>query len=264
MNPVIEEIYRTQRVVDGLGRSFNPFPTSIGYRQGVMLYDLVTETNAEETLEVGMAYGLATLFICQAHRDRGHGRHRAVDPYQEGRFKNIGLLNLQRAGLEPHLEFYSQPSFRVLPRLIERGDRLDFTFIDGMHLFDYVLVDLFYTDLMLKPGGHIMLDDIWLPSVRKALVFFLRNRRYRSVPRFVPRASRGIATIEPLPQPGKAKRTKPLRRRARRMLSLFLRNPLDFGMVTTFIRFALAGGLGWWVIQKRSDDERPWYAYRSF
>jgi predicted O-methyltransferase YrrM len=135
----------------------------------------------EKTLEIGMAYGLSTLFICQAHHDNGSGAHIAIDPFEDTRFKSIGLLNIKRANLEQLLRFYRSSSDEVLPQLCAQKDRFDFAFIDGSHLFDRVLVDFFYIDKLLNAGGHVAFDDLWMPAVRKAASFILKNRAYTLV-----------------------------------------------------------------------------------
>jgi hypothetical protein len=58
---------------------------------------------------------------------------------------------------------------------------IDFAFIDGAHTFDYVLVDLFLVDKLLKPLGIVALDDFDYPSIRKACRYFLTNMPYRSL-----------------------------------------------------------------------------------
>ena len=82
MNEVIERIYRTGKVEDPSRGPITPFPASIPYETGALLYSMVSREQLGRTLEVGMAYGLSTLFICQAHGDRGSGAHTAIDPYQ--------------------------------------------------------------------------------------------------------------------------------------------------------------------------------------
>ena len=34
----------------------------------------------------------------------------------------------------------------ALPRLVEQGKRIQFCFIDGLHTFDYTMLDAFYAD----------------------------------------------------------------------------------------------------------------------
>ena len=65
---------------------------------------------------------------------------------------------------------------------MQRGSRFDSILIDGSHLFDYVLVDFFYADKLLKNGGYVMFDDTWMPSIKKVLTFVMLNRRYTLMP----------------------------------------------------------------------------------
>jgi predicted O-methyltransferase YrrM len=150
-NELITEIYSTGYVRDIDGKQTNSLlKSAIPFDQGMALYNWIRHTEARHTLEVGMAYGLSTLFICQAHLDNGkHGHHVAIDPKQSTDFRSIGLLNIQRAKLMDILEFFEAPSYSILPQLLQREERFDLVFIDGMHTFDYTLVDFFYSDLLL-------------------------------------------------------------------------------------------------------------------
>lgn len=203
MNPLLEHIYKTKRVEDAEGNPVNPFPVAITYDEGATLYGLVKEKGLGDTLEIGMAYGMSTLFICQAHRDNGGGRHTSVDPFQHAQWKSIGLLNIKRAELEDLLRFYDSPSHAILPQLVADGEQFDFIFIDGMHLFDYALLDFFFADKLLRNGGYIMLHDLWMPAIKKVLTFIIQNRNYELLPGFgvkVRKASirRRLATGMPL------------------------------------------------------------------
>jgi predicted O-methyltransferase YrrM len=66
----------------------------------------------------------------------------------------------------------------MLPELNKRGVTIDFVFIDGMHTFDYTVLDLFYADKLLRPGGIICLHDMELPSKRKAFSYLMKYRKY--------------------------------------------------------------------------------------
>ena len=181
MNSVIKQIYDSGFVEDAQGNKLPHEGSSITAETGGMLYDFIRKTRPRATLEIGMAYGLSTLFICQALYDNGTGHHSAIDPFEQGKYQSIGLLNLERANLKSLLRFFNATSRDVLPQICTQGERFDFAFIDGSHFFDYVLVDFFYIDRMLDIGGHIAFDDIWMPAVRKAVSFVLRNKPYRIV-----------------------------------------------------------------------------------
>ncbi|HVF90096.1 MAG TPA: class I SAM-dependent methyltransferase [Blastocatellia bacterium] len=178
MNELLRAIYSTGRVEDKDGNAVECFPTSVPFETGALLYDLVRRHNLSRTIEIGMAYGMSALFICQALKDNDTGRHTAIDPAQETSWGSIGRLNIERAGLGDRLRFFPGSSHDVLPRLLMEKESFDFAFVDGMHLFDYTLVEFFYLDKMLEAGGYVAFDDIGLPSVRKAVSFILRNRAY--------------------------------------------------------------------------------------
>jgi len=186
VNPVLDEIYKTRIVTDDEGNTRDAFPASIQYADGQALYDITSQTKATRTLEIGMAFGLSTLFVCQAHKDKGAGHHTAIDPWQKRWFNNIGLRNVRNAQLDGDFRFFEAPSFEALAELGSKGERFDFVFIDGNHRFDYTLVDFFLVDKILNVGGHVMLHDPWMPSIRKILSFILRNRAdsFELVPEF--------------------------------------------------------------------------------
>ena len=181
MNEVIDQVFSTGYVEDAQGNRYKSSASSVSLEAGTLLYDLVRTLKPDKTLETGMAYGISTLFMCQAHRDKGGGCHTAIDPFQEWNFKSIGLANIERAQLKDVLRFYQAPSHEVLPQLCAQHERFDFAFIDGNHRFDYALVDFFYIDKLLNVGGHVALDDLWIPSVRKVASFVLKNTPYKLV-----------------------------------------------------------------------------------
>jgi predicted O-methyltransferase YrrM len=180
VNDVIEQIIRSGRVTDVQGNAYEPV-SAVTLESGLLLYDFVRAVGPASTLETGMAYGLSTLFICQALEDNGTGNHVAIDPFQASEFKSVGVLNVERAGLSHRFQLRQDASDVVLPQLCTEGRTLDFAFIDGWHLFDFTLVDFYYIDRMLAVGGHVAFDDLWMPSVRKVVSFVLRNKPYRLV-----------------------------------------------------------------------------------
>ena len=109
MNTLIESIYSQKIVHDAEGQAISAFPASILRSEGKAIYDLVRQTNAKRTLEIGLAFGLSTLFICQAHLDNGRATdqecHTAFDPLQSSLWKSVGLLNLERMNMRKLVSF---------------------------------------------------------------------------------------------------------------------------------------------------------------
>jgi len=51
-------------------------------------------------------------------------------------------------------------------------------FIDGWHTFDYTLLDLFYSFLLLKKNGYIVIDDALHPGVNKVVKYVQDNYKF--------------------------------------------------------------------------------------
>jgi hypothetical protein len=149
----------------------------------------VCRERAAQTLETGLGFAIATLFICEGLLANGPGgRHVASDPFQlEGlplqrtSYAGVGLQILEDAGVRDLVEFYPEESQITLPRLLAEGRRFDLAFIDGNHRFEGVLLDLVYSGRLLKEGGGVLfVDDVHLPGVGKAVNFCLRNLGWTS------------------------------------------------------------------------------------
>lgn len=105
VNEVIEEIYSSGFVKDAQGVKYPHDSSSVSFQAGALLYNFVREIKPARTIEIGMAYGLSSLFICQALLDNGGGHHTAIDPFQGSVYKSVGLLNVERAALKKNFRF---------------------------------------------------------------------------------------------------------------------------------------------------------------
>src|SRR5205814_9933840 len=92
------------------------------------------------------------------------------------------LAALDRAGLRDRFTLLEGPAHLVLPPLVEQSVQLDFAFIDGWHTFDYKLLDFFFIDKMLRPGGIVALHDYQWESTGHVVRFALTHRRYTVAP----------------------------------------------------------------------------------
>jgi predicted O-methyltransferase YrrM len=247
MNAVIDAIYRDQQIVAPDGSVVKPFPTAIKRNEGEALYQLVRTIKPAATLEVGTAFGLSTLFLCQALRDNGTGRHMAIDPFQS-QFKYLGIHNVKQAGLEDLLTFYEEPSQMVLARLAAEKRSFDVIFIDGSHLFDAAFVDFYFADLLIPVGGVIVFDDLWMPAVRKVLRFVLRNRHYEIAEEFMG------------PRPAAVKSHV---RNTMYQVRKQLKGKRNKGTGTE-MAFHRGRNVNWCVLRKTAADDRAWDHFMAF
>jgi predicted O-methyltransferase YrrM len=151
--------------------------TAIGPEQGMWLYDLCREAKPKTTLEIGLAYGYSTVYFLAAICENGVGHHSAIDPFQKGSWHGIGWSQPQTLGMSDSFRFIEENSVSALVHFADRGETFDVIFIDGNHRFDDVLVDFTLSAELCPMGGCIILDDMWMASIRRAVTFIRSNRK---------------------------------------------------------------------------------------
>jgi predicted O-methyltransferase YrrM len=176
VNAVLERLFREREVVHRDGRRDRVVPPGVNARRGEYLFELVRAHRPALSLETGFAYGISALFIAEALRQNGSGRHIVIDPFERTRYDGLGLRHVEEAGLAQYVTFHEERSELCLPRLAGEGLRIDFAFVDGHHLFDYVVTECLLLARLLRVGGILVLDDTNLPGVGRACDFFANNR----------------------------------------------------------------------------------------
>jgi predicted O-methyltransferase YrrM len=178
VNPVLKEILASGQVTDGV-ETF-PLHSNMDEREGNLLSAVLKSVQPSTSLEVGFAYGISTLFICDQLARLGRpARHIVLDPFQHSEWKGIGLRNVERAGYAGFVELHEERSEIALPRLLSEQVVLDMAIIDGWHTFDHTLVDFFYINKMLRVGGVVLIDDTSYPSIGRVIDHILTYPCYR-------------------------------------------------------------------------------------
>jgi predicted O-methyltransferase YrrM len=131
VNPVIEQIYTTDRVTDAAGNKI-PTHSNIEKREGLFLAGIIqADPRIRKTLEIGFAQGLSSLFICSALAGREGAAHTILDPNQMTQWKGVGIENMRRAGFSFYTLIQEYSQF-ALPRLAQlQPASFDFIFIDA-------------------------------------------------------------------------------------------------------------------------------------
>ena len=181
MNPVLQKMMQTNKVIDHQGSAID-LHSNFGEQAGQMLQKWIKNVDCQNTVEVGLAFGVSSLYILDELASNSGSMHHGIDPMQfNDRWHGLGLENIKRAGLDQYYKFYQEPSFTALPRLYESGKRFQFALIDGWHTFDYTLVDFFYIDKLLDINGVVVFDDVGYKAIRKVVTFVLSNLDYSLV-----------------------------------------------------------------------------------
>lgn len=169
---------RLAREGPGWTRGAGDFETiTLPRRDCDLLRDLLISERAGTVVEIGLAYGSSALAVGEALMTVGSARPRqiVIDPFQREAFANVGWEALCSAGLEPVATLVCEPSSMALPRLVTEGVVADAAFVDGSHRYHEVFVDLYFLRKIVRPGGLVVLDDDWTPSVRAAVRYYERN-----------------------------------------------------------------------------------------
>jgi predicted O-methyltransferase YrrM len=97
MNGVLQSILSSGSVIteDGETRTLR---ASISRQEGEFLQEMIRSTRPQVSVEVGCAYGISSLYICEALREINATKHIIMDPYQHSTWEGIGLSNIRKAG----------------------------------------------------------------------------------------------------------------------------------------------------------------------
>lgn len=140
--------------------------------QGLFLQEVLEDVKPAATLEIGLAYGISSMFILEKLKEFGNAAksHIIVEPYP---WNGVAEYNIEKAGLSYLTDYRYKKSDEVLPPLYYEKHEIQFAYVDTTKLFDVVLTDFYFIDKILVPGGVIVLDDCgggW-PGVQRVARF---------------------------------------------------------------------------------------------
>jgi len=158
--------------------------SSIKPVEGNFLYNIIHEHKLKRCLEVGMAYGISSMYILLGLKKlkKDDIKLDSIDPFQETQWNNFGVKLVKKIKMDKYHKLYEDKSYIVLPKLLEKKNEYDLIFIDGWHTFDYTLLDFFYANLLLRKGGIIVIDDAYHQGVNKCLKYLDSNyKNYKRI-----------------------------------------------------------------------------------
>ena len=165
-----------RRLVDSARTEGKPYcPDS----EGDLIHSLISTYQYGRCLETGFGTGSTAVYMLHA-AEPFDGEIVSVD-WSEANFNHLGRALLKRSNMASRHRLIEKDSNKAIPELYLAGERFDFIFIDGWKTFDHLLFELFMMNRMLNPGGAIVFDDSWLPSVRRAIRLLKRHYGYDEV-----------------------------------------------------------------------------------
>jgi predicted O-methyltransferase YrrM len=132
--------------------------------RGRMLYDFLVKHRLSRCLELGFAHGVGTVWIGGAVQALGGGKVIAVDVENALKRTPSAKDLTAKAGLQDIVELNYDPisyTWHLKRKLDEyRAEPFDFIFIDGAHTWDTDGLAFFLADMVLRPGGWLLFDDL--------------------------------------------------------------------------------------------------------
>lgn len=243
MNEIIDRLYKTRTVVGQSGK-VHRLKSEIDRYEGEFIAKIISnDPKIINTLEVGCAYGLSSLYICSALKERPGVSHIIIDPFQSNHWDGSGVKHLEEAGVN-FFDLIEAKSEIALPKLLsDKEGKLDFIFIDGWHTFDHTLLDCFYATRLLRVGGYLVIDDVSFPAIERVVDFL------KTYPCYEEYASLG------------ANKSKSLKKAVvRGLLSLIPRKLLSKILVHRLYRtiFFEDRGARMVALKKINEDTRKW------
>lgn len=179
MATVLQEILATG-VVRGSRGEVHELHSHVDAAEGEFLKRMIRENEVDRCLEIGCAYGISSLYICEALAERASPYHLILDPYQTTFWSGIGKLNLERSGFD-FWELRERPSEYALPELIAAGHTFDCAFVDGNHEFPQVMFDMLLVNRLVRPRGIVIFDDTQMGDVAAVIRVAQRRLGYEAV-----------------------------------------------------------------------------------
>lgn len=157
---------------------------SVPQRDCDLVRDVLIGEGVGSIVEVGLAYASSALAIGEALLAGGaeEPRHVVIDPFQATEWSYAGWDLIRSAGLDSTTTLIIEPSSMALPHLVTEKVTADAAFVDGSHRFHEVFIDLYFLRKIVRPGGVVILDDHWWPSVHTAETYYETNMGWQPIP----------------------------------------------------------------------------------
>jgi len=245
---ILNKIISSKIVADAAGNEYL-LDSHIDESKGAFIQAIIQKKGYRHSIEIGCAYGISSLYICDTLKTKKVREHSIIDPYQDSQWHNIGIDNLKRDGIN-FFHLIKEKSEIALPRLLAHGKQFDFAFIDGWHTFDHFLLDFFYLNRLIKIGGTIVIDDVHLPAIKKAAKYLLNYPCYK--------LCGGIACQNTTAKKLKKIGVGPLRAAASLVPAKFRLKIFNSSIAGSELDYSMI------ALEKIADDQRNWDWFKEF
>ncbi len=179
----LQKIFETNLIEVNSNGETIPLHSNTSLEQGYFLQEMFDLAKPKQSLEVGFAYGISSLFILEKHKElqSKHGAHIVIEP--DNNWGGAAEFNIEKEGLSQYIEIQRDFSDKVLANLFVKNIRIQYAYIDTTKLFDVIMQDFYMINKMMDVGGIVILDDCggnW-PGVQRAVRFINSLPHYEKI-----------------------------------------------------------------------------------
>jgi predicted O-methyltransferase YrrM len=167
INLILKKLY-----TDDFFSSERSTKTAISYNQGLFLKKMLQEEQPKSMIELGFHYGFSSLWLFAGSYDSLE-KYIIVDPWIPSKKNLVAQFLKQDSRVVFVKNLTSQEYLASILKTYRR--QVDCIIIDADEKFDGVMTDLYFSLHLIRINGLITVRNTWNPSVRKALLFFLKN-----------------------------------------------------------------------------------------
>ena len=126
--------------------------------------NLIRENKVKNVLELGFFHGKSSAYIAAILQDQGAGHLTTID-LRSAAERNPSITDLlTQLGLSHRVDaIFAHRSYTwELGKMLQRNPRpqFDLCYIDGGHTWDVTGFGVILADMLMRPGGWIVLDDL--------------------------------------------------------------------------------------------------------
>lgn len=140
-------------------------------------YRFIIKNKFSKILSIGMNYAIYDIFFIlglKSNKIKG-SELVSIDPIQKSKWNNIGIENIKKNKGMKYLKFYEDNPINVLPLLKKNKYIFDLINISDIFDNDYHLVSLFYSSILLKLKGYLIINFSDNPNVIKTINYIDKN-----------------------------------------------------------------------------------------
>ena len=139
----------------------------------IQTIDIIKKYEFKNILEIGFDYGINAFYIL----NNPQTKLTAIDSLQKSEWDDNGIKLLKEFKLDNRFTLYKLPNFIALPKLLEKhgNNYYNFIFIDGTYTFDNILLDFYYSNLLLAINGFIIIDNALQAGINKCIQYIEKN-----------------------------------------------------------------------------------------